>query len=98
MFSRRRRHTRCELVTGVQTCALPISMGGDTSLNVPMGEDSDSQWQDLLGDEEPLQDERVAEAEERSVRHDLLNEALETLNERERHILTERRLPDDPNR
>src|SRR3546814_583950 len=64
-----------------------MAMGGDTSLNVPMGEDSDSQWQDLLGDEEPLQDERVAEAEERSVRHDLLNEALETLNERERHIL-----------
>jgi len=73
-----------------------MAMGGDTSLNVPMGEDSDSQWQDLLGDEEPLQDERVAEAEERSVRHDLLNEALETLNERERHILTERRLTDDP--
>ncbi|MBB5706525.1 RNA polymerase sigma factor RpoH [Sphingopyxis panaciterrulae] len=73
-----------------------MAMGGDTSLNVPMGEDGDSQWQDLLGDEEPLQDERVAEAEERSVRHDLLNEALETLNERERHILTERRLTDDP--
>ncbi len=73
-----------------------MAMGGDTSLNVPMGEDGDSQWQDLLGDEEPLQDERVAEAEERSVRHDLLNEALDTLNERERHILTERRLTDDP--
>src|SRR3546814_7402106 len=26
-FSSRRRHTRCALVTGVQTCALPISMG-----------------------------------------------------------------------
>jgi len=73
-----------------------MAMGGDTSLNVPMGEDGDSQWQDLLGDEEPLQDERVAEAEERSVRHDLLNEALDTLNERERHILTERRLTDAP--
>ena len=57
-----------------------------TSLNVPMGEDGDSQWQDLLGDEGPLQDERVAEAEERDVRHALLNEALETLNERERHM------------
>src|SRR3546814_2259439 len=73
-----------------------MAMGGDTSLNVPMGEDGDSQWQDLLGDEEPLQDERVAEAEERSVRHDLLHAALETLNERERHILTERRPTDDP--
>src|SRR3546814_1307669 len=28
-FSSRRRHTRCELVTGVQTCALPISDGDD---------------------------------------------------------------------
>src|SRR3546814_7082378 len=28
-FSSRRRHTRCALVTGVQTCALPISLGGD---------------------------------------------------------------------
>jgi len=73
-----------------------MAMGGDTSLNVPMGEDGDSQWQDLLSDEGPLQDERVAEAEERDVRHELLTEALATLNERERHILTERRLTDDP--
>src|SRR3546814_1011004 len=29
LFSSRRRHTRCALVTGVQTCALPISMDGD---------------------------------------------------------------------
>ena len=73
-----------------------MAMGGDTSLNVPMGEDGDSQWQALLDDEGPLQDERVAEAQERNLRHDLLNEALESLNERERHILTERRLTDDP--
>lgn len=73
-----------------------MAMGGDTSLNVPMGEDGDSQWQDLLGDEGPLQDERVAESEERNLRHALLNEALDTLNDRERHILTERRLTDDP--
>jgi RNA polymerase sigma-32 factor len=73
-----------------------MAMGGDTSLNVPMGEDGDSQWQDLLDDEGPLQDERVAEAQERNIRHELLNEALATLNDRERHILTERRLTDDP--
>src|SRR3546814_2561798 len=30
-FSSRRRHTRCALVTGVQTCALPISSDGDHS-------------------------------------------------------------------
>jgi RNA polymerase sigma-32 factor len=73
-----------------------MAMGGDTSLNVPMGEDGDSQWQDLLDDDGPLQDERVAEAQERDIRHALLNEALESLNDRERHILTERRLTDDP--
>src|SRR3546814_7737900 len=61
-----------------------MAMGGDTSLNVPMGEDGDSQWQDLLGDEGPLQDERVAEAQERDVRHSLLNEALETERKRTR--------------
>ena len=43
-----------------------------------------------------LQDELIAEDEESRVRHDLLMDAMEGLNERERHILTERRLTDDP--
>ncbi|WP_448502532.1 RNA polymerase sigma factor RpoH [Sphingomonas sp.] len=73
-----------------------MAMGGDTSLNVPMREDSESQWQDWLADEEPLQDERVAEAQEADVRHEMLTEAMDDLNDRERHILTERRLTDDP--
>lgn len=73
-----------------------MGMGGDTSLNVPMGEDGDSQWQDLLGDDGPLQDELVAETQERTMRHALLTDAMATLNERERAILTERRLTDDP--
>lgn len=73
-----------------------MSMGGDTSLNVPMRDDSESQWQDWLADDAPLQDERVADAQEADVRHDMLVEAMENLNERERYILTERRLTDDP--
>ncbi|MGN6376065.1 MAG: RNA polymerase sigma factor RpoH [Sphingomonas sp.] len=73
-----------------------MAMGGDTSLNVPMREDGEAQWQDWLADEEPLQDERVADAQEADVRHDLLVTAMDSLNERERHILTERRLTDDP--
>ena len=73
-----------------------MSMGGDTSLNVPMREDSESQWQDWLADEEPLQDERVAETQEADVRHEMLVEAMDALNDREKHILTERRLTDDP--
>ncbi len=73
-----------------------MAMGGDTSLNVPLRDDSEGSWQDFLVDSEPLQDERVAEAEEARIRHDLLIEALGALNERERHILSERRLTDEP--
>ena len=73
-----------------------MAMGGDTSLNVPMREDGDGQWQDWLVDNEPLQDERVAEAQEGDMRHAMLSEALDSLNDREKHILTERRLIDEP--
>jgi RNA polymerase sigma-32 factor len=73
-----------------------MAMGGDTSLNVPLRDDSEGSWQDFLVDNEPLQDERVADAEETRIRHDLLIEAMDSLNDRERHILTERRLTDEP--
>jgi RNA polymerase sigma-32 factor len=73
-----------------------MAMGGDTSLNVPLRDDSEGSWQDFLVDDEPLQDERVAQAQETQLRHELLEEALQALNERERHILTERRLTDEP--
>ncbi|HEX8640267.1 MAG TPA: RNA polymerase sigma factor RpoH [Allosphingosinicella sp.] len=73
-----------------------MAMGGDTSLNVPLRDDSEGTWQDFLVDSEPLQDERVAEAEESQMRSELLQEAMQALNDRERHILTERRLRDDP--
>jgi len=73
-----------------------MMMGGDASLNVSMRDDSESQWQDLLADDRPLQDETVADAEEAKYRRELLNEALGSLNERERQILTDRRLSEDP--
>jgi RNA polymerase sigma-32 factor len=73
-----------------------MAMGGDTSLNVPLREEGEGQWQDWLVDTGPLQDERVAEAEETKVRHELLVEAMKALNDREKHILTERRLTDEP--
>jgi RNA polymerase sigma-32 factor len=73
-----------------------MAMGGDTSLNVSLREEGDGQWQDWLVDTDPLQDERVAEAQETRVRHELLVEAMKALNEREKHILTERRLTDEP--
>ncbi|MDP5277991.1 RNA polymerase sigma factor RpoH [Sphingomonas sp. DG1-23] len=73
-----------------------MAMGGDTSLNVPMREDGEGQWQDWLQDDSQLQDEAVAEAQEADVRHEMLVDAMDDLNEREKHILTERRLTDDP--
>jgi RNA polymerase sigma-32 factor len=73
-----------------------MMMGGDASLNVSMREDGEGSWQDWLTDDRPLQDETVAEAEEAHYRHEMLVEAMDSLNERERHILTDRRLVDEP--
>jgi RNA polymerase sigma-32 factor len=73
-----------------------MALGGDSSLNAPMREDGEGQWQDWLVDNDPLQDERLAESEEGEVRHDMLVEAMGDLNDREKHILAERRLSDDP--
>jgi RNA polymerase sigma-32 factor len=73
-----------------------MMMGGDASLNVSLREEGEGQWQDILEDDKPLQDEIVAEAEEKSLRHALLIEAMGALNERERDILTERRLTEEP--
>jgi RNA polymerase sigma-32 factor len=73
-----------------------MAMGGDTSLNVPMREDGEGQWQDWLQDSDPLQDERVADAQEKDMRHAMLVEAMSDLNDREKHILAERRLAEEP--
>jgi len=73
-----------------------MAMGGDTSLNVSVNEDGEGQWQDWLADENPLQDERIADAQESGLRHDMLLAAMDDLNERERHILQERRLAEEP--
>jgi RNA polymerase sigma-32 factor len=75
-----------------------MMMGGDASLNVSLRGDEEGagQWQDWLTDDRPLQDVVVANAEEAEVRHDMLVEAMDSLNDREKHILTERRLTDNP--
>ena len=66
------------------------------SLNVPVREDSESEWQDWLVDESDSQESTIADREELFGRRALLSSALKTLNERERHILIERRLKDRP--
>jgi len=73
-----------------------MMMGGDASLNVSFNEDGEGQWQDMLEDDRPLQDEMVADAQEAGQRHAMLSEAMEALNQREREILTNRRLIDEP--
>jgi RNA polymerase sigma-32 factor len=73
-----------------------MAMGGDTSLNAPLREEGEGEWQDWLADDGPLQDELLADEQERDQRHELLGAAMASLNERERHILTQRRLIDEP--
>ncbi|MBB3900155.1 RNA polymerase sigma factor RpoH [Roseococcus suduntuyensis] len=68
----------------------------DNSLNAPVRADSEGEWQDWLVDESESQETELADRQDMSNRKDLLNGALRTLNERERHILIERRLKDEP--
>jgi RNA polymerase sigma-32 factor len=68
----------------------------DNSLNAPLRADSEGEWQDWLVDDSDNQETVLAEAEDMGNRKQLLGDALKTLNERERHILIERRLKDEP--
>jgi RNA polymerase sigma-32 factor len=71
--------------------------GPDASLNAPLRSDGESEWQDWLADDNAVsQETQVAEDEERTIRMSLLEEAMTELTDRERHILTERRLKDNP--
>lgn len=70
--------------------------GPDHSLNAALRSDSESEWQDWLVDERAGQDTELAEADELAHRRALLGEAMKVLNDRERHILSERRLKDEP--
>jgi RNA polymerase sigma-32 factor len=68
----------------------------DHSLNAPVRADGEGEWQDWLVDDRDDQETELADRQEHSNRHALLIEGLTKLNERERHILTQRRLIDDP--
>ena len=68
----------------------------DHSLNAPLRADSEGEWQDWLVDDKPNQETILADQEEKEDRSELLAEGMKALNERERHILTERRLKDEP--
>jgi len=70
--------------------------GPDHSLNAPKIADGDGEWQDWLEDEGKNQEQILAETEELDARTKLLNEAMEKLDSRERHILSQRKLIDTP--
>ena len=70
--------------------------GGDHSLNAPLRAENEGEWMDWLVDDSESQEVVIAENEELTKRRALLQDALGTLKERERHILTERRLKDEP--
>jgi len=68
----------------------------DHSLNAPLKIDGDGEWQDWLVDDTESQEIALADRQELGKRQKLLSQALGSLNERERHILTQRRLRDEP--
>jgi len=70
--------------------------GPDHSLNAMLRVEGDTEWQDWLVDESSSQEAEFAEQEEFSYRRELLAEAMKVLNDREKHILSERRLKDEP--
>ncbi|GDX39138.1 RNA polymerase sigma factor RpoH [Methylocystaceae bacterium] len=71
-------------------------MSGDSSLNTPLREQGEGEWQDWLIDDHADQEHVLLQEEETSNRHKALQSALEVLNPRERRIFEARRLSDDP--
>ena len=77
-----------------------VSMNGrlsasDLSLNTPMYQDDEVQWQDWFADEADSQEIVLAEREELTTRKALLCDAFKVLSKREQHIVIERRLKED---
>ncbi|MFZ1079495.1 MAG: RNA polymerase sigma factor RpoH [Methylovirgula sp.] len=71
-------------------------MSGDASLNAPLREEGEGEWQDWLVDQSASQENLLADREEASNRLGALHQALSVLNDRERRIFQARRLTDDP--
>jgi RNA polymerase sigma-32 factor len=70
--------------------------GVDSSLNAAVGEESDGEWLALLADDRPSHEAVIADRSELTFRRGLLEEAMTALNERERRIIEERRLKENP--
>jgi RNA polymerase sigma-32 factor len=71
-------------------------LGGDSSLNAPIRQEGEGEWQDWLVDESSDQESVLVQQEEADNRLSALRQALSVLNDRERRIFEARRLADDP--
>ena len=69
---------------------------GDQSLNVQVSDQADTEWQDMLVDQNEIQGEILEKKNELSYRKKILKKALGVLNEREKEIITLRKLRDKP--
>lgn len=84
-------------VSEAEVISMNRRLGGDSSLNAPIRADAETgEWQDWLVDDSVSQEEILADKEEADNRHQLLIEAMDVLNDRERRIFEARRLSEDP--
>ncbi len=70
--------------------------GGDQSLNVKVSNEADTEWQDMLVDQNEIQGEILEKKNELSYRKKIFKKALGILNEREKEIITLRKLREKP--
>ena len=70
--------------------------GSDYSLNAPVTDDGQGEWQDWLEDETQNQEASFAETEEYLIKKNIMNDALQVLSEREKDIICERQLSENP--
>ena len=68
----------------------------DQSLNVKLGEEYDTEWQDLIEDKQETHDRIIENKDELNYRRSLFSKAFEVLNEREKEIIKLRKLSENP--
>ena len=81
-------------VRDVETMASRLS-GSDRSLNAPLSIDGDGEWQDMIADEAAIPEQLVMAEHDTARRRKWIAEALKTLNPREMHIISKRRLAEE---
>ena len=87
----RQLHVRVSDVEAMETRLTDL----DQSLNTPISVEGDGEWLDLLSDDRPLPEDEVQDAEDTARYHIWLNQAMESLSEREAIIIRARRLEED---